>query len=101
MGCEVVGECRDQGGRHGKSYVPLPPPMFFDNLACPMVNVGHATPRLRSLNYVPAFQYVLEGLPGSGKHVHLPPPLPVPPSDRSVRFPYLPKSLYTRVEGMS
>jgi len=81
------------------SHMPLPPPIFFDILACPVVNIGHATSFPRFLYYVCVVTDVLEGTLGYGEHVH-PPPLLVPPSDRSVGFPYLPNLPDTRVEGI-
>jgi hypothetical protein len=61
------------GKTSGESYAP-PPPIFFDILACPVVNIGHATSSPRSLYYVCVVIDVLEGTLGYGEHVHPPTP---------------------------
>ena len=51
----------------GESYAPFPPLMFFDFLACLIVNIRHATSRLRPLYYVSGTPGVLEDSPDSGE----------------------------------
>ncbi|KIM71048.1 hypothetical protein PILCRDRAFT_830560 [Piloderma croceum F 1598] len=54
------------GKASGESYAPPPSPMFFDFLACLIVNVGHATSRPRPLYYISAVTDVLEDSADSG-----------------------------------
>jgi hypothetical protein len=67
----VLGVQRSREKGHGESYTPSPP-IFFDILACPVVNIGHATSHPRFIYYVSTVPDVLECLHGSGKHVNSP-----------------------------
>jgi len=58
----------------GESYAPFPPPMFFDILACLIVNVRHATSHPRPIYYVSEVPGVLEDSPDSGEQVQYPTP---------------------------
>jgi hypothetical protein len=62
----------------GESYAPFPPLMFFDFLACLIVNIRHATSRPRPLYYVSGTPGVLEDSPDSGEQVQYPTPACTP-----------------------
>jgi len=96
-------EVQRQGGRVLVSPFPPPPPPMFFHIWYALWPFQGMLPLV--LGPCIVFIMSMELLICRISHkplvsMFIPPPLPVPPSDRSVGLPYIPNSLHTRVEGL-